>query len=94
MSPPPPIASEAQGKPNPPGFEAPLAGNLPDRKSLKIQAFVPATSGPPNQLGFEALDPSNVVVPLVFKIDNRMRRTNAVFVLIFELPASISHNLL
>ena len=96
MSPPPPMASEAQGKPNPPSFEASLAGKLPGRKSLKslkIQAFVPATSGPPNQVGFEALDPSNVVVPLVFKIDNRTRRTDAVFVFIFELPASISHNL-
>ena len=93
MSPPPPMASEAQGKPNPPGFEAPLAGKLPGRKSLKIQDFVPATSGPPNQVGFEALDPSNFVVPLVFKIDNRTRRTDAVFVWVFELPTSISHNL-
>ena len=87
------MASEAQGKPNPPGFEAPLAGKLPGRKSLKIQVSFPATSGPPNQVGFEALDPSNVVVPLVFKIDNRTRRTDAVFVLVFEIPASISHNL-
>ena len=88
------MASEAQGKPNPPCFEAPLAGKLHGRKSLKIQDFVPATSDPPNQVGFEALDPSNLVVPLVFKMDNRTRRTDAVFVLIFKLPASISHNLL
>ena len=65
----------------------------PRPEKLENSSFVPATSGPPNQVGFEALDPSNLVEPLVFKINGRTRRTDAVFVLVFELPASISHNL-
>ena len=84
--------SEAQVKPNPPGFEASLAGNIAGRKSLKIQVSFRPLPVLQTKWALKPSIPATSWYPWFLKSTTIRGGPTPFSFLFFELPALISHN--